>query len=131
MSVSSIRVLVVDDEEYVLLNLIAFLEYANFDVLSASSSEQVLQILTDEYVDVGIIDMRLGGIDGNTFILKDHRLWKEMNFLIFTGSVNYFIPEALKKIGIKEEYIFRKPLPDMNFLVRAINKLVAPKEIDA
>ncbi|MFH2059439.1 MAG: response regulator [Pseudomonadota bacterium] len=131
MSVPSIRVIVVDDEDTILLNLVAFLEYANFDVLSASSGEQAMQILSDEDVDVGIIDMRLPGMDGNTVILKGHHLKPKMKFLILTGSTNYLIPEVLKQINVKDEHLFRKPLPDMNVLIRAIHKLVPTKEINA
>lgn len=128
---ASIRVLVVDDEEEIRLNTAAFLAYFDFDVISASSGEQAMQILADERVDVGIIDMRMPGMDGNTVILNAHRLQPEMKFLILTGSINYLMPEALKRMGMTDDHLFKKPLLDMKVLVRAINRFVSPREMDA
>ena len=77
MSNASIRVLVVDDEEMILLNLAVFLEDDGFTVFSASSGEAALELLSRETVDVAIVDIRLPGMDGNTLILEAHKLYPE------------------------------------------------------
>ncbi len=124
MKLRDIRILVVDDESVVCTNVIAFLEDEGFTVISAQSGEEALRILSDQQVDIGIIDMRLPGIDGNTFILKAHEIQPVMKFLIHTGSTNYSLPSALVELGISSRQVFRKPLMDMNILVEAILQLI-------
>lgn len=120
----TVRVLIVDDEDVVCSNVIAYLEDEGFTVNSAHSGEKALEIISSKNFDVGIIDMRLPGIDGNTLILKSHEIQPQMKFLVHTGSTNYNIPRALADIGISEQHVFQKPLADMSVLVEAIHRLV-------
>ncbi len=120
MSSRALRVLVVDDEGTIRMNLVEFLGYRNFDVRAASSAEQALVIVAGEPIDVCIVDIRLPSMDGNAFILEAHRLNPAMRFLIITGSTGYRIPDAIEAIGVGLEHLFKKPLTDMNLLVRAM-----------
>ena len=124
MKAEDIRVLVVDDEHVVCSNVIAFLEDEGFTVFSAPSGEEALRLLDTLEVHVGIIDMRLPGIDGNTFIIKAHEMKPIMKFLIHTGSTNYSLPASLVDLGISPRQVFRKPLVDMRLLASAIQQLV-------
>jgi DNA-binding NtrC family response regulator len=125
---STIRVLVVDDEEMILINLVAFLEDEGFSVLSTKSGEEALELLASETVDIAIIDIRLPQMDGDTLIIKAHELQPEMKFLVYTGSVNYTLPKTLMNLGISEEQVFKKPLDDIGVLVQAIHQLIDRKE---
>jgi DNA-binding NtrC family response regulator len=124
MNTSGIKILVVDDENVVCSNVIAFLEDEGFTVFSATSGEEALSLLHSKDVDVGIIDMRLPGIDGNTFIMRAHEMKPIMKFLIHTGSTNYSLPSTLVDLGISPNQVFRKPLLDMGQLVSAIHRLI-------
>lgn len=130
MNPSDIKILIVDDESVVSANLTAFLEDEGFTVFSAFSGEEALELLAEEDIDIGIIDMRLPGIDGNTLILKAHDVRPLMKFLIHTGSTNYGLPRALMSIGIDTERVFRKPLPDLSVLTQAINQLITREQTD-
>ena len=110
---SSIKILLVDDEEIVRITLEAYLEDEGFTVISAISGEEALEMLTDQVIDIGIIDMRLPGIDGNTLISKLNKLRPEMKFIIHTGSMGYSLPDALAGIGISDELVFKKPIKSM------------------
>jgi len=109
MKNSEVTILVLDDEELVRANIVAFLEDEGFTVIPAESGEEALEILKSRPVDVGIIDMRLPGIDGNTFILQAHALNPRMRFMIHTGSINYTLPRELHEIGVRAGDVFRKP----------------------
>lgn len=124
MTMRHIKILVVDDERVICANVGAYLEDEGFSVRIASSGEEGLGCLQEEEAHVGIIDMRLPGMDGNTFILKAHELCPEMKFIIHTGSTNYSLPPSLSKIGISQNYVFRKPVQDMSKLVDAIHSLL-------
>ena len=70
---SPVKILLVDDEEIVRITLEGYLEDEGDTVISAISGEEALEMLADESIDIGIIDMRLPGIDGNTLNMWCHR----------------------------------------------------------
>jgi len=110
-------ILIVDDEEHLQENLVAYLEDEGYIVMTASDGETGLERIQEHTFNLGIIDMRLPGIDGNTFILKAHRMRPDMKFVIHTRS--------LAEIGIGKEQVFLKPVIDMARMVRVIEKLLA------
>ena len=95
-----------------------------FDVFSAESAEQALEIIESENLDIAIVDLRLPGISGDTMILQSHSMKPEMKFLIHTGSVDYRMPDELKAIGMGSENLFLKPIPDLTVIIDAINKIL-------
>ena len=125
---SLIKVLLVDDEEIVRITLEAFLEDEGFSVISANSGEEALEILGRESADIGIIDMRLPGIDGNTLIMKLCEILPDMKFVIHTGSMGYSLPESLVALGISNDLVFKKPVKNMAGFIDIIKKLAGKKE---
>jgi len=124
MNNSNLRILVVDDEDTIRLNLEAFLEDENCMVISASNVTDALKKLASHTFDAGIIDIRLPDTDGNSLILEAHRLHPQMKFIIHTGSASYTLPEPLAAIGITSEQVFVKPVGDMNLLIQTIRRLL-------
>jgi len=124
MAGSEICILIVDDEDRLRRGLVTFLEDEGFEVLSVASGEEGIQALRERCVDVGIIDLRLPGIDGNEVIERAHELRPEMKVLIHTGSANYRLPQRLIALGVEPWQVFQKPLEDMNVLVEAIRRLL-------
>ena len=86
--------------------------------------EEALERLADQNVDIGIIDMRLPGIDGNTLITRLNKLRPEMKFIIHTGSMGYSLPESLAGIGISDELVFKKPIKSMSKFTDMIKSLM-------
>ncbi len=119
------KVLIIDDDDIIRVNLVAFFEDENFIVRSAISAETGLQLLCGEPFDVGVIDIRLPGMDGNRFIIKAHEIHPRMKFIIHTGSADYFLPETLAAIGLLPRHVFLKPLKDMRLLIQAVRELIA------
>ena len=118
------KVLVVDDEPGIRESLADFLDDYEFEVFSAESAEQALEIIESENLDIAIVDLRLPGISGDTLILRSHSLKPAMKFLIHTGSVDYRLPAELKAIGMGVENLFLKPIPDLTVIIDAINKIL-------
>ena len=123
MAERKVRVLVVDDEAAIRESLHHYLADCEFDVTSASSGEEALEILESESRDVAIIDLRLPGMTGDALIAHLHEMNPKMHFVIHTGSVNYQLPESLRSIGMTDEHIFLKPLADLSPLVEMVKKL--------
>ena len=116
------RVLVVDDDRVVRHNLCAFLEDEGLVVLSAESGEAALRLLEREAVDIGVIDIRLPGLDGEAVILQAHARAPAMRFLIHTGSRNYQPSPEILAAGVGPRDVFLKPLLDMSDIARAIRR---------
>lgn len=117
-------ILIVDDDEIVRINLIAYLEDEDFTPLGAASGEEALRIVESRPVDVAVVDMRLPGMDGNTLILKASRLRPHMRFLVHTGSIDYSLPDELKELGVRSDHVFFKPIPRMELFKEAVENLV-------
>jgi CheY-like chemotaxis protein len=116
-------ILIVDDDEIVRINLIAYLEDEDFTPLGAASGEEALRIVERRQVDVAVVDMRLPGMDGNTLIRKARRLRPNLRFLIHTGSIDFSLPEELRELGVRSEHVFFKPIPRMELFKEAVEEL--------
>ncbi|XPV75695.1 MAG: response regulator [Desulfovibrio sp.] len=117
-----LKVLVIDDEEMIRSTLCDCFEDEGFDVSSAGSSEEGLEVLENEEFDFATVDMRLPGMDGNDFILLAHEKRPDMKFVIYTGSVDYVLPQKLLDIGLTKEDVFLKPVPHLEDIVKALRK---------
>jgi DNA-binding NtrC family response regulator len=124
MSEGKGRILVVDDEESIRRNLRIYLEDEGFEVIAAESGEKALEMLTRSHFEAAIVDMRLPGMDGNTFIERAHNVDSQLGFLVFTGSMGYQLPERLVSMGMREAHVFMKPLSDIAPLVNALTGLL-------
>jgi CheY-like chemotaxis protein len=114
----------VDDEPGVLLNLRAYLEDEGMQVRGAASAEEALELLRQgTNFDVCVMDMRLPGMHGDAAIRSLHGLRPNLKYVIHTGTAGYELPDDLRTLGVGNDQLFMKPLPDMEPLVAAIRKL--------
>lgn len=124
MNRQEIKILILEDEEMVRINLEDYLEDEGFEVISAETGEKGLEFVRANHFDIAIVDMRLPGMDGNTFIIKAKTLQKNMQIIIHTGSTFYSLPREFRGLGITEKQILLKPLSDMGILTRTIRELM-------
>ena len=123
-----IKLLVIDDEPSIRKSLVEFISDYDIDVDSAESAEEALEILKKKKTDVIIVDLRLPGISGDAFIFEANKIYPCLQFLIYTGFLDYQISDQLKKIGLTEQNIFYKPVQDLSIIVHTAQKLVELKE---
>ncbi len=120
-------ILIVDDETFVRQSFFDYFEDNLFRVLQADSGEKALEILENETPDGAVVDIRMGGMDGHTFIRKASIKKPNTAYVICTGSPDYFIPEDLKKLNCVSDRLFRKPVRNLDELkgelLRIIDKL--------
>ena len=125
---SPIRVLIVDDEYPIRVSLGGYLEDRGFEVFSAESAEETLDMLARQEIDCIIVDLRLPRLDGTALIRKAHELKPSLKFLIHTGSTDFQLPPPLKELKMGQEDVFQKPVADMKVIVDAIERLVRKEE---
>lgn len=124
MENSKIKILLIDDEIPILRILTSFLEDLEYAVTSATSGEMAIEQEKKSHNHIAIVDMRMDGIDGEETMIKLRTINPQLKFIVHTGSSEYYINDELKKIGIKEEFFFKKPVLNMESFVIAINKIL-------
>ena len=122
---SETNILIVDDEPAIRWSLSEFFEDSSFRVTSAESGEEALDLMASSHFDVAIVDLRLPGMSGDAMIVKANEIDSSTRFIIHTGSAGYALAEDLKKIGVRSEDVFLKPQPDLQAIVRAVQKMVS------
>jgi CheY-like chemotaxis protein len=119
------RILVLDDDPVVQMNLRVCLEDEGFTVLSAATGQDALQLLGgDSPPDLAVLDIRLAGMSGEEFLLRARAILPALRFLIHTASTDYAIPRALTEAGVRTEDVLIKPLADVRTFGNAINRLL-------
>jgi len=117
--------LVLDDEESIRLSLAAFFEDHGWRVLSSSSGEEALELLHAHAVDAAIVDIRMQGMTGDVFIRQAMQQHPGLVFLIFTGSLDYGIPQDLLQAPSVNTKVFYKPLLKLDEMGTALTLLLA------
>jgi len=125
-----IRILVVDDEHCIRSSLVAFFEDEEMEVQSAGSAEEAMVLLKEaetrgKQFHCAIVDLRLPGMSGDVLILKAHRMFSGIHYLIHTGSSSYQLSDELKQIGIQPGQVYIKPLKSLGILINAIKEQIA------
>lgn len=110
--------LIVDDEKNSRDGLQQYLEAQNFDVLTASSGEEALQLYTKEKPDLVLSDIRMPGMDGVTLLQKIKAANPNALCILMTayGSVE----DAVKAMRSGAYYYLTKPvnLEELDFLIK-------------
>lgn len=106
--------------------IIDFLEdETSFNVRSVNSAERGLALLPELRPDICMVDVRLPGMDGNTFILQTIEQLPDCKFIIHTGSSEYTIPPELREKGITSKSILFKPVIGLHLYLDKIRELLA------
>jgi two-component system alkaline phosphatase synthesis response regulator PhoP len=80
-----IRILVVDDEPSVCVALEAVLIREGYEVLTAHSGAEALQLMAGESVDLALLDLNMPGMDGLQLMSEIRNRWPETVLVILTG----------------------------------------------
>jgi len=123
-------VMIVEDEASILESFSDFFEDRLWNTLLAESGEEALLILETEIPQGAIVDIRMGGMDGNAFIREALKMKPNMVFVICTGSPEYDTPKDLLELPRVSSHIFRKPIASMFELEAELIRLIDSMETD-
>jgi DNA-binding NtrC family response regulator len=107
MSMEPKTILVVDDEESLLLTLVANLELEGYQVIDASRGDQALQIVKSRRIDLVLSDIRMPGMDGVELARQIHAIDAELPVMLMTA----FAVEGLVDCAIREGAFTVLPKP--------------------
>lgn len=116
------KFLILDDEESIRQSIAAYMEDEGYIVFQAASGEEALEIVQKHPIDEAVVDIRLPGIDGNTFMIEARKILPELKFVVHTGSADYIPPEAVKKMGVTLDKVLIKPASDLSILCQALKE---------
>ena len=117
-------ILVIDDEELIRDSLQIFLELQGWNVVTAASAEEALEILASRPCDGAIVDIRLPGQSGDAMILAAQPRYPAMKWIICTGSSEFGLGPELLAAGLTPQDVFTKPITDMGKLVARLEDLL-------
>ncbi len=96
---ADVKILVVDDDPYLLDMLIETLRTIGYDASGASGAEEALRFLDTTPVDLVITDIRMPGMDGIEFARRIKRRQPELPVIFITGAFNSSILKTIKADG--------------------------------
>lgn len=118
------KVLIIDDDDTIRFSLKLFLEDFNYVTEVASNAAEAIHAVEDSSFDIAIVDMRLGNMNGDDLIHQLQQKQRSLRYIIYTGSVNFEIPELLKPLGISHKNILKKPLEDLCLVTDKIKEIL-------
>ena len=121
---SIISVLLVDDDDLVSGCISAWLEDEGFSVHIAASGEQALRLMKEIPVDVALVDLRLGDMNGEEVIVRAAALHPGTRFLVHTGKHFYQLPPSLLELGMRQQDVVFKPIFELEAFAASIRQLV-------
>lgn len=119
-----VRVLIVDDEAFLVRNLAGFLESfeGEFEVLTATSAEQALEALASGPVNVLLTDVRLPGMDGIELLRRAFELQSNLKALVMTA----FSSAEVRDLAFREGAVrfIEKPLDldELRFVLQEVTQ---------
>ena len=123
---SPLKLLLVDDDDAVRVTLAAVLQYHGFDVRTASSVPQALEMVSADKFDVLLSDLNVGQPgDGFTVVSAMRRVQPDACTFILTGYPDF--ESAIQAIRNQVDDYFSKPLK-VEDLVSAITSMHSGKK---
>lgn len=115
-------ILVVDDEPQICRTLRSYLALSGYNVVTANSGEEALEIARNEKVHVALCDIKMPGMDGLE-LLRNLRDWDfSLQVIMMTGYSTFDITLKALEIGATD-YIL-KPFGDMDQVVELVDLAV-------
>ncbi len=122
------KILIVDDEERILRSMVGVLEDEGFQVVTARSGEEALQIFKEEQPEVTLLDIWMPGMDGME-VLKHLRSLSDKPVIMISGHATISTAMAAVKLGAFD--FIEKPLSLDTLLTTIHRALESGKELSS
>lgn len=121
---STIRLLLVDDEENILLSLKRLFRSSGYEILTATSAMQALDLMAAQQstIDVVISDMRMPQMDGAEFLEQVSKRWPDTIRILLTGYADLSSTVAAVNKGGIYRYV-SKPWEDSDIKLTVLRGL--------
>jgi len=113
------KVLVIDDEKNIRVSLQSILEDEGYDVLTAETGEEGLDILDETIIDLVLLDVKLPGMDGIQVLDKIQENHTDLDVIMISGHSDIRTAVDAVKKGAYD--FLEKPLSLPKIIVSARN----------
>jgi DNA-binding NtrC family response regulator len=118
------KILVVEDNDFVRMQIIRFLDEAGFDVVETKDGNTALQSINAE-IDMAIVDVRMEPIDGFEFIKAVRARDMQTPVILVTGDHNPDLLSEANKWGVAA--VLMKPV-QRDRLVKTVSRTLQSQE---
>lgn len=115
-------ILILDDDDAVRESFRYYFEDLGWDVREAETAEVALDIVKEDPPGGVVVDIRLPGMDGNSFILELNKQHPHVACVICTGSPEFQPPASVLACPQVYGRIFAKPVTDLGQLAESIEQ---------
>lgn len=122
---SSLKILIVDDDNHVLETIAELLGSSGFDVISATSAESAMEILKGIKVCAVLTDFIMPGMNGLDFAEKVAKNQPKIPIVVYTGADI----EDFKSVFSNVHSVLRKPAHPET-LIEALKKAISEYKSD-
>lgn len=119
-------ILVTDDEESIRNSLRDILEFEGYRVLEADNGEKVFRILSDETIDLMLLDIKMKGMDGMEVLSRLKQNNCHFPVIMISGHGNIEIAVEATKKGAFD--FIQKP-PDLNRLLVSVRNALDQRRL--
>lgn len=123
----NIKILVVDDERVVRDGCHRVLTGKGFDVLMAENGREAMDILSDQLIDIILLDLKMPVMSGEEVLEKTCTLYEEIPVIIITGHGTIDTAVGCMKKGAYD--FITKPFQIDQFLL-TINRAIEKRELE-
>ena len=113
-------ILIVEDNDFVRMQIVRFLDEAGFEVIEAADGQQALDKI-NENIDIAIVDVRMEPIDGFEFIRTIRGQNMETPVILVTGDQNPDLLNEANKWGVAA--VLMKPV-QRDRLVKTVTRTI-------
>ncbi len=128
---SQYRILVVDDEEKIRKSLSGLLQDYDYEVATAASGLECLQLMSSQPVDLVILDIVMPGMDGIEVLQRIKEEYKDPEVIIITGYADKEKAVATFRLGVYD--FIEKPFESkeiLNTIAHCLNQLDLKREVE-
>jgi DNA-binding NtrC family response regulator len=127
-NMSRFKILLVDDSESILKSLVRVFRPEGYEVFTALSAKEAVDILEKDDIDLIISDQNMPGISGNELLNTVRTLYPDVIRIMLTGCTD--IEVAKQAINSGQIYrFFNKPWDDFELTV-AVRHALAQKALE-
>lgn len=124
------KILVVEDNDFVRMQIVRYLAETGADVIEASQGDQALDFIKQQYnksepVSLAIVDVRMEPVDGFEFIRSIRGLDMDTPVILVTGDNNPDLLEQAGKWGVSAVMI--KPVQKDRLVKTVVRTIEAYK----
>ena len=125
--IKSIRVLIVDDEEYIRLSLSELLLYIGFEVATAANGDDALRKLAENRFDIAFMDIKIPGMNGVELLGRVREKYPDVSVIMMTGYAT--VENAVEAVKLGAYDFLKKPY-DIEEIKVSINRLLEKRRLE-